>query len=95
MEGSTVFKGGEELLNGLSSVHLVCFSLGYLGHSSIWTFLDLMKKAELPHKGKVVIRCWNVGLGRHLQLDTSSFRAEKTKATKEPRGKEISSAWMW
>lgn len=83
---SRVERSGENLLNGLLSAHLLCFSLG---HSSIQTFLDSMKKAELSHKGKVVMGCWTISLGRHLQFDTSSFRAEKTKAPKEPRSKEI------
>lgn len=39
----------------------------------------------------MVLGSWNAGLGGHRQLDTSSFRAEKMKATEEPRGKEI--AW--
>lgn len=86
---SWVERSGEDLLNGLPSAHLLCLSLGYLGHGSIQTFLDLMKKAELPHKGKAVMGCWTIGLGRHLQFDSSSCRAEKTKAPKEPRSKEI------
>lgn len=49
-QANTVFTGGKELLNELSSVHLVCCATGYLGHGSIQTFLDQMKKAELPTK---------------------------------------------
>lgn len=43
----------------------------------------------MPHQGKVVIGCWTIGLGRHLKLETSLFRAKKTKATEDQEAEKL------
>lgn len=66
------------------------FALGISAMAAFGRFSMSWRKAERPHQGKVVIGCWTIGLGRHLQLEPSLFRAEKTKATEDQEAKKLS-----